>query len=575
MPRIPSYREQGVPSVNVGAAPRPLGAADVAGGAVGKGIVNLGIGLENLGTSIYQKDKEEKERIDKEQKEIEEKKQAMRDDAAKADAVQAENDYVFEKEKELKGRVYKNIEEADADRKSSKSELSSFREQQAAGMSQEAFADYSNWSKKIEGTRLRAYEKHIYTNEVTMGQAKASIGLGRAYKVLYDPSSTDGDKLSAIESIAIIKAGNQSYFPPTELEATAVDAEVQAIIEGGGTVKDANKAIDRAADAGEITPDQKATAQRKAAAYFSTKKAQEKRMSAAVEAQINELNFEVVNTLADDPNNVDIINSLPTELKEAWEAKLVARDRFMKENPGAGDPFTNAYDPTVFNAFDTLLNSSPTKLPEVEIINKIGEGLTLADAKFLIDKKRTLEGTSKLRTNNPGFSSAYQRIKDAFENDTIKHPDYIPEAGVGSEDEKKNRIFVSGLLDEFTERAEKEDMSHAELNKYVDELLRPHQEMEAANFLGRVFSRFTYEQFVTNAAELRDAMTSLNKQAQKEWRYHKTTGMFGIDPWDFFHRWRSPNKIATPQIGSIYKKWAHGDEGRAEEMMLKDEWKIP
>lgn len=53
MPRIPSYRQQKLPSTNIGAAPISPGAADVAGGAIGQGLSSFGQGLGNFGESMF------------------------------------------------------------------------------------------------------------------------------------------------------------------------------------------------------------------------------------------------------------------------------------------------------------------------------------------------------------------------------------------------------------------------------------------------------------------------------------------------------------------------------------------
>ena len=49
----------------------------------------------------------------------------------------------------------------------------------------------------------------------------------------------------------------------------------------------------------------------------------------------------------------------------------------------------------------------------------------------------------------------------------------------------------------------------------------------------------------------------------------------GVQADDFIRKWQSPNKILTPQIAQIYKKWAHGDLESAKAMAAKDGWKEP
>ena len=53
MPKIPTYRQQVLPSTNVGAAPINMNAAYVQGGAVGQGIASIGQGIGNLGESMF------------------------------------------------------------------------------------------------------------------------------------------------------------------------------------------------------------------------------------------------------------------------------------------------------------------------------------------------------------------------------------------------------------------------------------------------------------------------------------------------------------------------------------------
>lgn len=52
MPKIPTYRRQRLPSTNVGAAPLPMSAANVAGEAIGQGLSALGGGISDVGQSL-------------------------------------------------------------------------------------------------------------------------------------------------------------------------------------------------------------------------------------------------------------------------------------------------------------------------------------------------------------------------------------------------------------------------------------------------------------------------------------------------------------------------------------------
>jgi len=53
MPPLPTYRKKRLPSTNVGAAPLPLDAANVAGGAIGQGLSAFGGGVSDVGGSLF------------------------------------------------------------------------------------------------------------------------------------------------------------------------------------------------------------------------------------------------------------------------------------------------------------------------------------------------------------------------------------------------------------------------------------------------------------------------------------------------------------------------------------------
>ena len=61
MPKIPSFRKQRLPSANVGAAPLPVSAANVAGGAIGQGLQSLGRGIGDVASTLQLlKDRDDK-----------------------------------------------------------------------------------------------------------------------------------------------------------------------------------------------------------------------------------------------------------------------------------------------------------------------------------------------------------------------------------------------------------------------------------------------------------------------------------------------------------------------------------
>ena len=548
MPPLPKYRQRILPSVNVGAAPISTQAANVAGGAVGQGLAAIGRGVGDIGQTLLS---------------IELEKQAGRDKISNSQASRDLDEWIASDIDRIESQRYDTVDELIQDRNgfgerynSKTKEIKQNYNNNVAGLF-EASAN-NNFASAQYHLGRRTFQKEQNMAASEWGRNSASL-----YQIM--PPTTDPTYESWKKKFDDSRDAFSFYLDDHDLEAI----EIQSLL----NINRIDLASQKLAESKRLEPNE-------IAVFKSKINSARKQTDAVIEAQLNELNKEVVDTLTDDPENIGVINNLPTELKKAWEEKLVARDAWIKENPGS-DPFINVNNPTIFNAFDTLLNASPSKLPESEIVNKIGIGLTLNDAQLLLDKKRAIEGTTKLRTSNPGFSKAYQRVVEAFEDDLIVHPEFVKGADVGSEAEKQNRIYTSGLLDQFTKWTEAKPRTHAELNKYIDELLAPHQELEARGFVGDIFHNlFSRESWVISAKEYRGAISSLNAEAVKEWEFigageRRHTFFGGALPEDFLHKWQSPHKIATPQIGAIYKKWAHGDQNKAEEMLLKDGWKIP
>ncbi len=185
----------------------------MAGGAIGRGLQGLGQGVGDVGQALAA---------------IEQKKQKIRNDAAEADAVKSENDFVLGKQQELRGRTYANVNEAQTDREQVRQELEQLRANQASKMSEEAFGRYNNASKRNEAIRLRSFEGIIYKKEIELGQATASAGLKSANNVLLNPASTPQEMEIAQGTIESIEEGFAQYFPPGGLDRLKVESQVAA-----------------------------------------------------------------------------------------------------------------------------------------------------------------------------------------------------------------------------------------------------------------------------------------------------------------------------------------------------------
>lgn len=324
-----------------------------------------------------------------------------------------------------------------------------------------------------------------------------------------------------------------------------------------------------------FTPEEKVALQKN---IDTAEQAKQTKTEIVREAYLNETHKLTMDALSQDITDLSAIEKLPDDLKSYWEKKLADRDKTIKA--GKGDPFVNVYDPARYNSFRTIMEQDPKNLKESQIVDAIGYGLTLEQGIDLIERHRKLSRKdSPLKA--PEAARATKRITNAFEGGIIKHPDFIEGAVPGSEDEYRNSLLRDQIIDELEAWLAEKPRTPEEIIKRTSETLAPYEEMEARGFMNRVFHNiFSRESWVFSAKDYRDAIASLNKDAQAEWEYvgtgerrHRLWG--GVLPEDFIRKWQSPHKVLTPQIARIYKKWTHGDLEKAKAMATKDGWKEP
>ena len=295
-------------------------------------------------------------------------------------------------------------------------------------------------------------------------------------------------------------------------------------------------------------------------------------------AQINETNKLVLDELNKDINNTKVFDGLPDEMRKYWGEKLLVRRAIIDAD--RGDPFLDRHDPSVYNSIRTILEQAPDKIDESSIIDRVGNGLTIGQGLDLVNRRRKLLRKDKPLTD-PSFKRAKERIENAHKAGIIKHPGYIEGAEEGGEEEFKNSMIRDQLIDELEAWMNEKPRTPSDVMEYTTKVIEPYEEIEARSFLSQVFhNMLSREAYVFSARDYRNAIESLNKEAQDEWQYqgqgerrHKVFG--GIMPEDFIHKWQSPHKILTPQMCRIYLKWAHGDETKAKAMTIKDGWKEP
>ncbi len=551
MPKIPSYRRKRLPSTNIGATPITVDPS--IGGAEYRGLAALGKGIGDIGQALFK---------------IEEKKQANRDKISNSQANRSLDEWSTTETSRIENQRYDNIDDLITDRDTFGERYTVERDRIKAGLNANVAAAFEANTNNSFAAAQYHLNRRIAQKEGNMAVADWGNNVTSLYATRPPEDSPEFELWQ--QKYNSSRKAYSFHLNEHDLEAT----EIQALINAGIR----SLATQKLADSTRLEPNEIATFQ--ARINSGNKKADD-----AQEAIINEANKNIIDILAQDPDNIGVIDNLPPDLKDMWNAKLVERDKWMKTNPDSGDPFINVRDfnSNKFKAFNTLLDSSSTKLSELEIASEIGAGLTISDAQFLIDKKRSLEtDVNKLKSQSPAYNWGITQIKDAWDTDIIRAPGFVPgDPEQGTEEYRQNAKYMSGLLDQFTEWAKAGDAPRTweETSNYINKVLSPHQEMAATGIFTRLKEAFSYELwsirgFTPSDNDFENALGSMNQKARDEWTFNKK-GILNVTPIDFLHSWRSPNKIATPEIKTIYLKWAHGDDDKAFEMMTRDEWLQP
>lgn len=213
MPRIPSYRQQQLPSTNIGAAPLPVSAANINAGVIGKGLSAVGKGIGDIGEFLFK---------------IEQDKQQIRDEAALADALSQDNNWEFQKQQEFRDKVYTNIGQINEDRKNVANEYDSFKNTRIAGMGKKAAAEYVNRSTMNRASSLRSLEGELYKNEVRLGQETASRNLGQQWNIFYSTEDRATQE-RALDTMKLLQKGTAKYFAPGQLEELNAKSEITVL----------------------------------------------------------------------------------------------------------------------------------------------------------------------------------------------------------------------------------------------------------------------------------------------------------------------------------------------------------
>jgi len=548
--KIPEYfaREQ----METSQLPRaPASIADAGQGLEAQALTGLGGALGKVGQLLAN---------------IEAEKQMGRDSATLAEMKGDMDDFEFAEETAVEDVKVQKIKEFGELEESYSKRWNSKTKELLKNQNERVQEYFNNHIELRQDTARRNYHSRIWRKEESFGQGK---GLS-----LYNKALRKGDLPGAIFALD----SHAQYIPPKDVQRLK-DIAPQAIIKYKvGAFKNAGEfdsARELASTSNVFTPEELSAV---LSNIDTAERAKKTKTAIAQEAYINETHKLTIDAISQDINDLSSIEKLPDELKTYWETKLVDRDKMIKAEKG--DPFINVYDPARYNSFRTIMEQDPKNLKESQIIDAVGYGLTLDQGIDLIERHRKLSRKDSPLTA-PEARRGVNRISNAFKGGIIKHPDFIEGAIPGSEDEYKSSLLRDQMIDEFEDWLQEKPRPPEEIRQHTVEILKPYEEMEARGFMNQVFHNiFSRESWVFSAQDYREAIASLNKEAQAEWEYvgagekrHRFTG--GVLADDFIHKWQSPHKILTPEIARIYKKWAHGDLEKAKAMAQKDGWKEP
>lgn len=323
-----------------------------------------------------------------------------------------------------------------------------------------------------------------------------------------------------------------------------------------------------------FTPEEKVALQKN---IDTAERAKQTNAQIEQEAYINETHKLTLDSFSQDINDLSVLEKLPDNMKSYWEGKLGDRDKMIKA--GKGDPFINVYDPAKYNSLRTIMEQEPKNLKESQIVDAVGYGLTVEQGQDLIERHRKLSRKDTPLTA-PEARRGVSRINNAFKAGIIKHPDFIEDAVEGSEEEYQNSLLRDQMIDGLEDWLKESPRTPEEVRQHTVDMLKPYEAMAGQSFISRMMGNFSRQAWVFSNKDYRDAIESLNKDAQAEWAHTEKVSGEGfwklkVLPDDFLRKWQSPNKILTPQVARIYKKWSHGDLEKAKAMAVKDGWKEP
>lgn len=189
------------------AAPLPPSAADVAGGAIGKGLVAAGRGLDDVSDDLLR---------------VELEKQKIRDNTAKATGKGNLENFIFDRYKTIRGATFNDPTEIKEARERFDTGYDGVVEIEASKMSENAARDFRDFAEQNKTRYMRRVEPMFWAKESGLGRQLAEKRMTQRFELLAEFGTPWESILGDKELIAEINSGYGEYFKAGEFESLMV-----------------------------------------------------------------------------------------------------------------------------------------------------------------------------------------------------------------------------------------------------------------------------------------------------------------------------------------------------------------
>lgn len=318
-------------------------------------------------------------------------------------------------------------------------------------------------------------------------------------------------------------------------------------------------------------------------------KAMERETSAIAQAENDQQNSSVLESLNKNANDLSYRDGLSPANRAFWDNKQAVRQQMM-ERVGGFDPFEKTVKPEVYLAVSRAISANPTGVTDQEILDRVGEpGLTTVQADRLLKKKFALTRKDS-PLSDPAYKAALSRLQFAIDNNLVTNSKLIPDADEGTKEEAANQFIHDGLKQELAEFALSEPRSQQELQDKANELAEPFIKLTLDNLfanpfvkLGDVSGKELGSTFQSNASAIPDALiinaiTTHSQEMRDAWEASRGGGGFfsgpGITPERFIRNWEPSvgKKLLTKGVMEYYLRVTGNRVDEAKRLAEADKW---